>query len=203
MADDPDRRKFLRCDLRARRGSRLVIAVPAARLVLGPTRQQTVTTPTEPIDVGAPRACRSAPDWRKVDVVAPVVKDAWTSARDVVLGAAWVRRTARTSSRRCPRCVRTSAARSAGTARSFLCPCHDSGSPPTATRSPTAGPPSAVSIRCRSRSRTAGCALTWVATSSTPRRGAGMKLAPRAPRHGERALDVPPVVRLRVRLGRS
>jgi len=72
----------------------LVAVAPVVRLVLAPSGAQTVVLPTDPIDVGALDRLRVGPEWQKVDVVAPVVQDAWTTARDVVLGAAWLRRPA-------------------------------------------------------------------------------------------------------------
>jgi Rieske Fe-S protein len=124
MADDPDRRKILTCALGG--GLGLVIAVPAARLVLGPTRQLTVTTPTDPIDVGAASRVPVGPAWRKVDVVAPVVKDAWQSATDVVLGAAWVRRTAEDKVQALSAVCPHLGCAVGWNGTNFLCPCHDS-----------------------------------------------------------------------------
>jgi Rieske Fe-S protein len=129
MAEDPDRRRFLKtatCALGG--GLGLVIAAPALRLVVAPSELSTVVTPTAPIDVGPADGLRVGAPWRRVDVVAPVVKDAWTTARDVVLGAAWVRRPSdgklEALSATCPHL---------GCAvgwqpddKSFLCPCHDS-----------------------------------------------------------------------------
>jgi menaquinol-cytochrome c reductase iron-sulfur subunit len=124
MADDPDRRKILTCAIGG--GLGLVIAVPAARLVMGPTDLTTVTTPTDPIDIGSADRVKVGAAWQKVDVVAPIVKDAWASARDVVLGAAWVRRPAdnqiQALSAVCPHlgCA------VGWDGKNFLCPCHDS-----------------------------------------------------------------------------
>ena len=90
MADESDRRGFLKvatCALGG--GLGLVIAAPALRLASAPAERSTVITPTEPIDVGAADRFKVGAQWRRVDVIAPVVKDAWTTARDVVLGAAW------------------------------------------------------------------------------------------------------------------
>src|SRR5215212_6967696 len=86
MADDPDRRKFLTlatCALGG--GFGLVAVAPSLRLLADPAGKRTVTSPTEQLVVGAPPM--------RVEVVAPLVKDGWTSAHDVVIGAAWVRRT--------------------------------------------------------------------------------------------------------------
>lgn len=63
---------------------------PAVSLVVDPARRQTVTTPRDPIDIGD--VGMLGPQWRKLDVIASEVRDAWVTARNVVLGAAWVRR---------------------------------------------------------------------------------------------------------------
>jgi Rieske Fe-S protein len=122
----PDRRTFLKlatCGLGGAVG--LAAAAPALSLVIHPSRSQTVTTPKDPIDVGA--AGVLAPEWRKVDVVAPEVRDAWVTAKNVVLGAAFVRKTDKqieAVSATCPHLgcpVGWDAAK-----KQFLCPCHDS-----------------------------------------------------------------------------
>jgi len=73
---------------------------------------------------------------RKVDIVAPVIKDAWIAARNVVLGAAWVQRTKEDKlvalSAVCPHL-------GCGIGwepitRNFLCPCHDSRFSPDGTK---------------------------------------------------------------------
>jgi len=127
MADDPDRRGFLKVATCAIGGGvGLVTVAPALRLVLGPSGEITVTTPTDPLDVGSADRLRVGPDWRKVDVVAPVVKDGWASAHNVVLGAAWVRRPAdnqvQALSAVCPHlgCA------VGWDGKNFICPCHDS-----------------------------------------------------------------------------
>jgi Rieske Fe-S protein len=128
-SDDPDRRKVLQittCILGG--GLGLAIVAPVVRLVLGPAGEQTVTTPTEPIDLGALDRLKVQGGWRRFDVVAPLVSDAWTTARDVMLGSAYVRRTADASvealSAICPHlgCA-VAYEQESGT---FLCPCHNS-----------------------------------------------------------------------------
>lgn len=106
------------------------MAAPVVRLVLDPASKQTVTSPKDPLDAGeASRFVIGAPPTR-VEIVAPVVQDAWTSARNVVLGAAWVRRTGKgpkdldVRSAVCPHlgcAIGFDAA-----AGNYLCPCHDS-----------------------------------------------------------------------------
>ncbi len=136
MADDPAapepppaRRDFLKVATCAIGGGLgLVVAAPALRLIVAPGGMQTVTTPTDPIDIGAVADVKISGAWQKLDVIAPVIKDAWTAARDVVLGAAFVRRPAEGKvealSSVCPHlgcAVGWDAA-----AGSFLCPCHNS-----------------------------------------------------------------------------
>lgn len=128
MADnDPDRRKFLKvatCALGG--GVGLVAAVPVLRFVIDPATKTTVTTPSEPLDLGNVDRFRVGAPPRRVEVIAPLVKDGWTSARDVVLGAAWIRRTEPTKiealSAVCPHlgCA------IGWEGKDFLCPCHDS-----------------------------------------------------------------------------
>ncbi|HEY5926362.1 MAG TPA: ubiquinol-cytochrome c reductase iron-sulfur subunit [Kofleriaceae bacterium] len=131
MGDDappPDRRKFLKlatCGIGGAVG--LTAIVPALSLVVHPSRTQTVTTPRDPIDVGDVGVL--GPQWRKLDVIAPEVRDAWVTARNVLLGAAWVRQANKTAkiealSGVCPHLgcpVGWEAAKS-----QFLCPCHNS-----------------------------------------------------------------------------
>lgn len=126
MADATDRRGFLKvatCALGG--GLGLAIAAPAIRLVTGPIGETTVTTPKDPIDIGADTIAVGAP-WQRRQVIAPVVSDAWTTARDVVLGAAWVRRpnaqTVEALSAVCPHLGCAVGWDGAG----FLCPCHNS-----------------------------------------------------------------------------
>ena len=132
MADDsgaPDRRRFLQLTTCAIGGGIGVAALaPVIRLVIDPATKSTVTTPSDPLDLGDAAVLKISADPRRFDVVAPVVKDAWTVARDVVLGAAWLRRTAddkyEALSAVCPHLgcgIGWDAA-----AKTFLCPCHDS-----------------------------------------------------------------------------
>jgi len=124
----PDRRTFLKLATYGVGGAvGAAVVAPALSLAVYPSRSQTVTTPRDPIDVGA--ASVLAPEWRKVDVIAPEVRDAWVTARNVVLGAAWVRKLPQSDkvealSAVCPHLgcpVGWEAAKNR-----FLCPCHDS-----------------------------------------------------------------------------
>lgn len=131
MGDHPDRRKFLKvatCALGG--GAGLLVAAPVVRLVLDPAGKVTVTSPKDPIDAGDLKRFELGAPPTRVEIVAPVVQDAWTAARNVVLGAAWVRRTGpgpkelEARSAICPHlgcAVGWDAA-----AKNYLCPCHDS-----------------------------------------------------------------------------
>jgi menaquinol-cytochrome c reductase iron-sulfur subunit len=126
MPDDPDRRKFLKlatCGIGA--GLGLAAGVPAVSLIVSPAGRRTVTTPKEPIDLGDPG--QLGPSWRRIDVVAPMVRDAWIAARDVVLGAAYVRRRddkIEALSGVCPHLGCTVGWQD--DKKTFLCACHDS-----------------------------------------------------------------------------
>jgi menaquinol-cytochrome c reductase iron-sulfur subunit len=129
MGDESDRRGFLKIATCAVGGGLgLVIAAPALRLVASPAGSITVSTPKDPIDVGALERLPVGPAWQKVSVIAPVVSDAWTTAHDVVLGAAWVRRPeaqqVKALSAVCPHLG--CAVGYDDAAKSFLCPCHNS-----------------------------------------------------------------------------
>lgn len=125
MADEPDRRGFLKvatCALGG--GLGLVVAAPVIRLVIDPATQTTVTTPSEPIDLGPADRFRTDQPTR-VEIVAPMIKDGWTSARDVVLGAAWIQQKGKelvAFSAVCPHLG--CGVGYDGT--QFQCPCHDS-----------------------------------------------------------------------------
>jgi Rieske Fe-S protein len=131
MGDDPDRRKFLKvatCALGG--GVGLVVATPVIRLVLDPAGKQTVTSPKEPLDIGSPDRFREGAPPQRVEIIAPIIKDAWSAARDVVLGAAWIRRTGPKPSdldARSAICPHLGCAVNWDVAKSnYLCPCHDS-----------------------------------------------------------------------------
>ena len=132
MADDPadpDRRKFLQlatCALGA--GVGLAVVVPVIEMAGDPAGQQTVTAPTAPLDLGTADRLKVGTQWKRYDVIAPVVADAWTSARDVVLGSAFVRQPQQGKvealSAVCPHLG--CAVGYDPAAGSFLCPCHNS-----------------------------------------------------------------------------
>jgi menaquinol-cytochrome c reductase iron-sulfur subunit len=128
MTDDPTRRRFLKiasCSM-AGGGLGLAIGVPTLRLLLDPAGKQVVTTPSAPLDLGPIERFVIGGQPQRVEIIAPVVKDAWTAATDVVLGAAWVQRSAPTTveafSAVCPHlgCA------VGWTGSAYLCPCHDS-----------------------------------------------------------------------------
>jgi len=124
MPDEPDRRKFLSvatCGIGGAVG--LAAVVPTLSLLVDPARKQIVTTPRDPLDVGD--AGIASAQWRKVDVVAPEVRDAWMTERNVVLGAAFVRKQGdklEALSAMCPHLGCPVSWEGQG----FLCPCHNS-----------------------------------------------------------------------------
>src|SRR5688572_25079786 len=130
MADEgPDRRRFLKvatCALGG--GVGIAVAAPTLRLFASPLGETTVTTPRSPLDLGSLDRIPVGPTPTRVEVVAPIVKDAWVAARNVVLGAAWIQRPApdklQALSAVCPHlgCAVGWDTR----ANNFLCPCHDS-----------------------------------------------------------------------------
>jgi len=107
-----------------------VAMAPALRLLADPLGKVTVTSPSEPFDLGPPeRFALDAPP-RKIEIVAPILKDGWTAARNVLVGAAFIRRTGPAPgdldarSAVCPHlgcAVGYDAAQ-----KTYLCPCHDS-----------------------------------------------------------------------------
>lgn len=126
---DSDRRRFLKTVTYAvGSGLGIAVAAPALRLCVAPAGSEIVRTPTGPIDIGSMERIAVGDAWRKIDVVAPVVSDAWITARDVVLGSAFVRRVSdhkvEALSATCPHlgCAVGIDAQSGN----FLCPCHDS-----------------------------------------------------------------------------
>jgi len=136
MADE-ERRKFLKVATCAIGGGvGLVVAAPVLTLLADPAGKTTVTTPSAPLDLGLAEQFRVGAEPRKVDVIAPIVKDAWMASRNVVLGAAWIRRTAPDKivalSAVCPH-LGCAVGWDAG-AGNFLCPCHDSRFSPEGTK---------------------------------------------------------------------
>jgi menaquinol-cytochrome c reductase iron-sulfur subunit len=129
--DDPDRRKFLTIATCAIGGGAGLMAVtPVLRLLFDPLGKTTVTSPREPFDLGPPdRFALDAPP-RKVEIIAPLLKDGWTAARDVLIGAAFVRRTGPNPGdvdARSAVCPHLGCAVGFDPAqKNYLCPCHDS-----------------------------------------------------------------------------
>jgi|SRR6185436_9532341 len=130
--DDPDRRKFLTitaCGIGG--GVGLAALTPVLRLLLvEPLGKTTVTSPREPFDLGPPEQFLLDAPPRKVEIVAPLVKDGWTAARNVLIGAAFIRRTGPNPG---DLDVRSAICPHLGCAvgfdpvqKNYLCPCHDS-----------------------------------------------------------------------------
>ena len=128
MVDEPDRRGFLKVATGVLGGGLgLVVAAPALRMCVAPMGAETVTTPHDPIDLGLVDRLKVGAPWQRVAVVAPVVKDAWTTAREIVLGGAWLRRSAAKVEALSAVCPHLGCAVGYDeAARSFLCPCHNS-----------------------------------------------------------------------------
>src|SRR5205085_4446870 len=98
--------------------------VPIVRIVIDPAGKQTVTTPREPLDIGP--VARYSDEPTKVEIVAPLIKDAWAAARDVVLGAAYVRRSGDAVQAWSAVCPHLGCAVAFDkSAKNYLCPCHD------------------------------------------------------------------------------
>ena len=111
-------------------GVGLLAAAPVLRLLADPLGKTTVTPPREPFDLGPPdRFALDAPP-RKIELVAPLLKDGWTAARDVLIGAAFVRRTGPNPAdidARSAVCPHLGCAVGFDPAqKNYLCPCHDS-----------------------------------------------------------------------------
>lgn len=131
MVDDPDRRKFLTFATCAIGGGVVVAAgVPALRMLADPLGKTTVTGATAPFDLGPPDRFVLAAPPRKIDLLAPIVRDGWSSARDVVVGAVFVRRTGPKPAdidARSAICPHLGCAVSFDAAqKNYLCPCHES-----------------------------------------------------------------------------
>ncbi len=129
--NDPDRRNFLRVATCAMGGGvGILVAAPVLRLVLDPAGRDTVTAPSAPLDLGAASRLRIGEAPVRVDVIAPLVKDAWAATQNVVLGAAWLRRTGPGSNdieARSAVCPHLGCAVGWDPAQNnYLCPCHDS-----------------------------------------------------------------------------
>lgn len=111
-------------------GVGLVAAGPALRLLVDPLGKTTVTSPTEPFDIGTPWRFVADQPPQRIEIVAPIVKDAWTAARDVLIGAVYVRRTGPSPGdvdARSAICPHLGCAVSYDAAqKNYLCPCHDS-----------------------------------------------------------------------------
>jgi menaquinol-cytochrome c reductase iron-sulfur subunit len=136
MADDDrgdpppgSRRRFLKMATGALGGCVGAAVAGAARgNLVDPVGKRVVTAGDEPIDAIAVDRLAAGGAPLRVPLVAPAQRDAWTSVRNVPLGAAWLRRTAGGEilalSSVCPHLG--CAVGWSGPRQSFLCPCHDS-----------------------------------------------------------------------------
>ena len=111
-------------------GAALAAGVPVLRLLADPLGKTTVTTPREPFDLGHPDRFVLDAAPRKIEIVAPLLKDGWTAARDVLIGAVFIRRTGPAPGEidaRSAVCPHLGCAVSYDAAqKNYLCPCHDS-----------------------------------------------------------------------------
>jgi Rieske Fe-S protein len=132
---DPGRRRFLKiatCAIGGGIGA--VVAVPAVRYLLDPVGRKVVTTGTEPIDVASITDLEIGGAPKRYRVIAPSIRDGWSTIDDVPLGAAWLSRPSENQvvalSSICPHL---------GCAvgfdgNDFRCPCHESAFAPSGER---------------------------------------------------------------------
>lgn len=132
MSDDsrkPTRRGFLKAATVAMGGAMgAVLSVPLVRYVLFPVGRKTVSSATEPVDVGAvTELVRGGPPVR-VQVIARKLRDAWGAVENVAIGSAWVSQTekgeVRAFSAACPH-LGCAIDYDEG-ASEYRCPCHRS-----------------------------------------------------------------------------
>ncbi len=92
--DDQSRRGFLKVATVAIGGIiGAVLAVPMVRYLFYPVGRRVVFSADEPLDVGPSSAIRAGAPPVRVAIRANSVRDAWSVASDVPLGAAWISRT--------------------------------------------------------------------------------------------------------------
>ena len=106
----------------------VVMAVPLVRYILYPVGRKVVSTPDEPIDVGAAADLIAGAPPVRLPIIASGVRDAWSRSGAVAVGSCWVRKdeggavTALSSV--CPH-LGCSISYSEKTS-DFRCPCHNS-----------------------------------------------------------------------------
>jgi Rieske Fe-S protein len=134
MSDDDrgesatSRRRFLKIATCAVGGGiGAVVAVPAARYLVSPVGGRVVTDSGDPIDaIGVDRLPADGTPLR-VPLVAAAQRDAWTTVRDVPLGAAWLQKRGEQILALSAVCPHLGCAVAwSGAAKAFQCPCHES-----------------------------------------------------------------------------
>jgi menaquinol-cytochrome c reductase iron-sulfur subunit len=124
----PSRRRFLKIATCAVGGGiGAVVAVPAAQYLIAPVGGRIVTESGDPIDaIGIDRLPTDGAPVR-VPLVAAAQRDAWTTVRDVPLGAAWLQRRGEPVTALSAVCPHLGCAVGwNGARKSFQCPCHES-----------------------------------------------------------------------------
>ena len=103
------------------------IAIPALRVLASPVGRRVVTSPGDPIDVGSVDQLSRDGSPIKLGVVAPMIRDAWSSVQHIPLGAAWIRRDGDRIFALSSICPHLGCAIAWSPAhKQFECPCHDS-----------------------------------------------------------------------------
>jgi menaquinol-cytochrome c reductase iron-sulfur subunit len=124
-----DRRSVLRLTACALGGGIATAAgVPLLRMIADPAGRTTVTSPTDPIDLGPLDRLTVGAEPVSLPVIAAELRDGWNAVRDVVLGSALIVRTGPTAcSALSSVCPHLACAVGWDSARKhYICPCHDS-----------------------------------------------------------------------------
>lgn len=124
-----DRRAVLRYGACALGGGIAAAAgLPVIRMIADPAGKATVTSPTEPIDLGSVDRLKIGAPPTSMPVIAAQIRDGWNTVQNVVLGSAWL---VRTSATECSAfssvCPHLACAIGWDTGKEhYICPCHES-----------------------------------------------------------------------------